>query len=188
MNKKLYQQISEYVPCNEREELDKQIMLEFIKNNGDVLTRDNKMAHMTTSAWIVNKDRTKVLMIYHNIYDSWAWVGGHADGDEDLLRVVKKEIEEETGVKNVKLLFDGIYGLNIVTVDNHIKRGKVVNSHLHFDIEYLFEADENELIRIKEDENSGVKWIDINEVENYSSEEKMKPIYRNLTNKLKDIK
>ena len=34
-------------------------------------------------------------MIYHNIYDSWAWVGGHADGDEDLVHVVKKEIEEQ---------------------------------------------------------------------------------------------
>ena len=188
MNEKLYQQIYDYKPINEREELDREVMLDYIKNNEDVLTRNNKIAHMTTSGWIVNKDRTKVLMIYHNIYDSWAWVGGHADGDEDLLHVVKKEIEEETGITNVKLLFDGIYGLNIITVDNHIKRGKVVNSHLHFDIEFLLEADENEVTRIKEDENSGVKWIDINEVEKYSSEEKMKPIYRNLTEKLKHIK
>ena len=95
---------------------------------------------MTTSGWVTNKDRNKILMIYHNIYDSWAWVGGHADGDEDLVHVVKKEIEEETGISNVKLLGDGIYGLNIVTVDNHIKRGKEVNSHLHFDIEYLFSS------------------------------------------------
>jgi len=143
---------------------------------------------MTTSAWIVNKNRNKVLMIYHNIYNSWAWVGGHADGDEDLLRVIKKEIEEETGIKSVKLLTDEIYGINIITVDNHIKRGSVVNCHLHFDIEYLFEADENQSIRIKKDENSGVKWIDINDVEKYTTEEKMKPIYRNLINKLKNIK
>ena len=115
-------------------------------------------------------------------------MGGHADGDEDLIHVVKKEIEEETGIKNVKLLLDNVYGLNVITVDNHIKRGKVVNSHLHFDIEFLFEADENEETRIKEDENSGVKWIPFNEVEIYSSEEKMKPIYRTLTEKLKAIK
>ena len=187
MNEKLYKQILEYIPYDEKESADKETMLEYIKNTEDVLTRNNKIVHMTTSAWIVNKERTKVLMIYHNIYDSWAWVGGHADGDDDLLHVVKKEIEEETGLSNVKLLLDGIYGLNIITVDNHIKRGNIVNSHLNFDIEYLFEADENDLIRINEDENSGVKWIDIDEVEKYSTEEKMKPIYKRLSEKLRSI-
>ena len=188
MNKRLYKEISEYVPFNDKEKNDKEVMLEFIKNNEDVLTRNNKIAHFTTSAWIVNEHKDKVLMIYHNIYDSWAWVGGHADGDEDLFHVVKKEIEEETGLTKIKPLQDKIYGLNIVTVDNHIKRGKEVNSHLHFDIEYVFEANEEDIVRIKEDENSGVKWIPINEVNNYSSEEKMKPIYAVLTEKLKKIK
>lgn len=187
MNKYLYEKISGYVPYDDKESEDKAVILDFIASNEDVLTRNNKIAHMTTSAWITNKDRTKLLMIYHNIYDSWAWVGGHADGDEDLLHVVKKEIEEETGLTNIKLLQDDIYGVNIVTVDNHMKRGKIVNSHLHFDVEYLFEADEDEVLRIKEDENSGVKWIDFNEVENYTTEEKMKPIYKRLTDKLRSL-
>lgn len=184
MNKKIYDQISNYVPYDEKEALDKEVMLNFISSNEDVLTRENKIAHMTASAWIVNKNRDKILMIYHNIYDSWAWVGGHADGDEDLLHVIKKEIEEETGIQSAKLLDDKIYGLNIVTVDDHIKRGKLVNSHLHMDVEYLFEADENEELTIKPDENSGVKWIPINEVTNYTSEEKMKAIYSKLNEKL----
>ena len=187
MNKRLYDEISAYQPYDEKESLDREVMLKFIEDNEDVLTRENKIAHFTTSAWITNKEKTKILMIYHNIYDSWAWVGGHADGDEDLFHVVKKEIEEETGVTNLIPLKEGIYGLNIVTVDNHIKRGKQVNSHLHFDIEYVFEASELEEIRIKEDENSGVKWIPIEEINNYSSEEKMKPMYTRLSNKLKEL-
>ena len=97
MNKRIYDEISKFEPFHAKEALDKEVMLEFIKNNDDVLVRDNKIAHMTTSGWVTNKDRNKILMIYHNIYDSWAWVGGHADGDEDLVHVVKKEIEEETG-------------------------------------------------------------------------------------------
>ena len=124
--------------------LDREVMLEFIKNNEDVLTRNNRIAHFTAFAWITNHDRNKILMIHHNIYNSWAWVGGHADGDDDFLYVAKKEIGEETGITNLKLLYDGIYGINIVTVDNHIRKGQFVNSHLHFDVEYLFEADENE--------------------------------------------
>jgi len=187
MNKRLYNEIKSYVPYDEKELIDKEVILEFIKNNEDVLTRNNKIAHFTTSAWIVNKERTKVLMIYHNIYNSWAWVGGHSDGDEDLLHVIKKEIEEETGLVNVKQLTNSIYGINIVTVDSHIKRGKVVNSHLHFDVEYLFEADDTEKVRIKEDENSGVKWVDIDKVLGYTREEKMKPIYRKLIDKLNNL-
>lgn len=185
MNKRLYNEIKEYKPFDEKEKCDKEVMLDFIKNNHHVLKRENKIGHFTTSAWIVNKEKNKVLMIYHNIYKSWAWVGGHADGIEDLLKVIKREIYEETGIKNVKLLSKGIYGLNIVTVDNHIKRGNIVNSHLHFDVEFLFEVDENLPLHIKEDENSGVKWINIDEVNNYTTEEKMKPIYQRLTEKLK---
>lgn len=185
--KELYNQINSYEPLTEKEKNDKDVIMEFMKNNDNCLLRDNKIAHFTTSAWIVNKKRDKVLMIFHNIYNSWAWVGGHADGDSNLLHVVKKEIEEETGITNLKQLYDGIYGLNIVTVESHIKRGNQVNAHLHFDIEYLFEADENDKLRIKEDENSNVGWIPIHEVNKYTTEEKMKPIYDYLISKLKKI-
>ena len=187
MNKKMFNLINNYIPYDEKEKLDKEVMLEFIKNNTDVLTRNNKIAHFTSSAWITNHDRTKILMIHHNIYNSWAWVGGHADGDDDLLYVAQKEIGEETGVTNLKLLSDNIFGINIITVDNHIRRGEHVNSHLHFDVEYVFEADDSDEIRIQEDENSGVMWVDIDKVCEYSTEEKMKPIYKKLNQKLRKL-
>ena len=182
----LKEQIEKYSPYNEQEINDKEMMLKYIDTFEDVLTRDNKMCHFTASNWIVNKERTKVLMIYHNIYKSWAWTGGHADGDEDLLHVALKEANEETGLNNLKLLSNGIFGIQILTVDSHIKRGKFVPSHLHLDCCFLFETDENEVIRIKEDENSGVEWIDIDKAEEITNEEKMKPIYKKLNNKIKD--
>ena len=185
---KLKEQIEKYIPYNEQEASDKELMLEYIDKFEDVLTRKNKMCHFTASNWIVNKDRTKVLVIYHNIYKSWAWTGGHADGDSDLLHVAIKEAEEETGLNNLKLLSDGIYGLQILTVDSHIKRGKFVSSHLHLDCCFLLEANEEEKLRIKEDENSGVKWVEIDKVTKLTNEEKMKPIYIKLNSKLKTIK
>lgn len=185
---KLKEQIEKYIPDNEQEASDKELMLEYIDKFEDVLSRTNKMCHFTATNWIVNKDRTKVLMIYHNIYKSWSWTGGHADGDSDLFRVALKEAKEETGLNNLKLLSDGIYGLQILTVDSHIKRGKFVSSHLHLDCCFLFEANEEDEIKIKEDENSGVKWIEIDEVTKVTNEEKMKPIYTKLNSKLKNIK
>ena len=180
----LKEQIENYIPYNEQEKADKEMMLKYIDTFEDVLTRENKMCHFTSSNWIVNKDRTKVLMIYHNIYNSWAWTGGHADGDSDLAHVALKEAEEETSLKNLKLLSNGIFSIQILTVDSHIKRGKFVPSHLHLDCCFLLEADENEVTKIKADENSGVEWIDINKAIEITNEEKMKPIYQKLNEKV----
>lgn len=154
----LYDDIKRYNPVNEQEERDKEIMLKYIENNPDYLDRTNMIGHFTTSIWTVNKDRTKTLMAYHNIYDSWAWIGGHADGIEDLAAVALRELEEETGVKNAKLVSNDIYSLEILTVDGHVKRGKYVPSHLHLNVTYLAEADENEALKVNEEENQAVKW------------------------------
>ena len=180
----LQEQIKNFIPFNEQERIDKEMMLEYINTFKDVLTRENKMCHFTASSWIVNKERTKVLMIYHNIYQSWAWTGGHADGDGNLLHVALKEAQEETGLNHLKVLKQEIYSLEILTVDSHIKRGNFVPSHLHLDCCYLLEADENEQLKVKEDENSGVKWIDINKVIEITNEPKMIPIYQKLNDKL----
>ncbi len=182
----LRENIEKYIPYNEQEKKDKELMLKYIDLSKDVLTRENEAFHFSASNWIVNKEKTKVLMIYHNIYNSWAWTGGHADGDEDLLRVALKEAEEETGLKEIKLLSDGIFSLEILPVASHVKRGKYVASHLHLDCCYLFEADENASIRIKEDENKAIKWVDIDDVANIVSEPWMVPIYTKLNEKLRN--
>ncbi len=181
----LREQIENYKPYNEQEENDKELMLKYINTFEDVLTRENKMCHFTASNWVINKERTKVLMIYHNIYKSWAWTGGHADGDSDLLHVALKEVNEETGLKNLKVLCDSFFGIQILTVDSHMKRGKFVPSHLHLDCCFLLEADEKEPLRIKADENSGVKWIDIDKIDSVTNEDKMKPIYKKLNEKIR---
>ena len=185
----LREKIEKYVPYNEQEEKDKNTILKYMDAFEDTLTRNNEFGHFTASAWVVNKERTKVLMIYHNIYKSWAWTGGHADGESDLLSVAVREVKEETGVENVKVLDDDIFSLEIVCVNGHIKRGKYVSSHVHLNVTYLLEVDENETLRIKEDENSGVKWVPIDEVEVTSNERWVKEkVYRKLNEKLKEKK
>ena len=100
----LVKDIENYIPVNEQEENDKKVMLDYMQKNSDYLTRENEVAHFTTSIWTVNKERTKTLMVYHNIYDSWSWIGGHADGEEDLASVALRELNEETGVENASLV------------------------------------------------------------------------------------
>lgn len=184
----LKEQIEKYKPYNEQEEKDKETILKYINTFDDVLTRNNEFGHFTASSWVVNKERTKVLMIYHNIYKSWAWTGGHADGESNLLNVAIRELKEETGVKNVKVLKDDIFSLEMIYVNGHIKRGKYVSSHVHLNLTYLLEVDENETLKVKEDENSGVKWIDIEDIEKVCNEKWIiENVYNKLNAKLKKV-
>ena len=108
-SQELTEQIKNYIPFNEQEERDKILILQWLEKNENAFSRENTVAHMTASAWVVNKDRTKVLMVYHNIYNSWSWLGGHADGETDLLKVAVREVKEEAGIKNVHPVSEEIF-------------------------------------------------------------------------------
>ena len=167
---KLRKEIETYLPFNEQEEQDQRQFLRLLEHMPDLLTRENDVAHITVSAWIVNPSRTKVLMAYHNIYQSWAWLGGHADGNPDVRQVIRKEIEEESGLTDIRFLTDDIFSLESLTVDGHEKRGTYISSHLHLNLTFLLEADEHLPLRIKPDENSQIGWINISEIAEKSTE------------------
>ena len=99
-----------------------------------------------------------------------------------------KEAKEETGLKDVRPLSDKIFSLEVLGVDGHIKRGKYIWSHIHLNVTYLLCADETELTHIKADENSAVKWFDLEEAVKVSNEPYMKKIYSKLNKKLEDLK
>ena len=188
MKENLIRQIENYPPSNEQEEKDKALILGWISNNENAFSRENTVAHITASAWVVNKDRSKVLMVYHNIYNSWSWLGGHADGETDLLSVAIREVKEEAGIAHVWPVSENIFSLESLTVDGHVKKGKYISSHLHLNITYLLEADSEEDVRIKADENSGVAWFTPEEALQKSTEPWfVERVYGKLIEKVKRI-
>ena len=181
----LRQQIEAFRPGNEQEETDRQALLRWLDSGVDIYSRSCDAGHLTASAWVVSPDRQQMLMIYHNIYQSWAWMGGHADGMEDLRAVAEKEVREECGLEELTALSDGIFSLEVLTVDGHEKRGHYVSSHLHLNVTYLFEADPSAPVFIKPDENSGVAWIPTGEVAAKVTEPWMTArIYRKLIDRV----
>lgn len=154
------ERLEQYRPYNEQERKDKDVILQCMNLYENVFYRDNLIVHFTSSSWIMNPCRTKVIMVHHNIMDRWVWPGGHADGNENLLQVAVKEAKEETGLKNLKVVSDDIFSIDVLPVASHVKHGMYVNSHLHLNVSYLFEASESEKLEIKVDENSAVKWIE----------------------------
>ena len=178
--RKIIEEIEAFVPLCEQEEKDKDMMLHFLRTNPDACLRTNTMAHMTASSWVISPDRRHVVMVYHNIYNSWSWTGGHADGEEDLLAVAVREAQEETGLSKLQPVKDGIVSLECLTVDGHEKRGAYVPSHLHLNVTYLLRA-ADEALQEKPDENSGVGWFTPEEALKASTEPWMvERVYRKL--------
>jgi 8-oxo-dGTP pyrophosphatase MutT (NUDIX family) len=112
-------------------------------------------------------------------------LGGHADGDTDLLNVALKEVREESGLKNIQPISEDIFSLETLTVDGHDKRGGYVPSHLHLNITYLIEACESDLLEIKLDENSDISWFKLEDAIKASTEPWFRErIYKKLNEKL----
>lgn len=179
----LKSQVIAYQPFNEQEVMDKDFFLRFMETFDDVLTRNNIFGHFTASAFVVNEEKTKMLVLYHNIYDGWIYPGGHADGEEDLLKVAVREVYEETGLK-VKVLDENFYAIQTLPVVGHIKRGKYVSSHVCLDVVFLFEAKETDKLIIKEDENQGIKWVLFKDAFDDSMVDYIRPIHKKLVKKL----
>jgi len=182
-------EIINYIPINEIEEADKELILDLYKKYGnDILSRKTKIAHITVSAWITNESLDKVLMNYHNIFKNWGWLGGHADMMDNLLAVCKKEIYEESGLQNIKPLYNHIISLEALPVIMHKKNNKVISSHIHLNVTYLFMASEKDKLIINKNEGSGLKWVNIDDAPKITNEEQMKPIYIKLNNRIKEYK
>ena len=181
----LEEELKRYQPWNEQEERDRAELLRRLRGGEGLYTRDNAAGHLTASAWVVSPDRRQVLMAYHNIYGSWSWLGGHADGDRDLLAAAVREVREESGLTAVRPVTPSIYSVEILTVDGHEKRGVYVSSHLHLNVTYLLEADPADPVRCKPDENSRVGWFGLEEAVAASSEPWFRErVYQKLNEKL----
>lgn len=232
----LYQDIASYHPFNEQEAADRHVMLRALKTNRFCFDRKSQ-AHFTCSAWVVNPEKTQTIMVFHNIYNSWSWIGGHADGCSDLAAVALRELREETGVEHARIVSpwecvdspsrrpnadkkakastneisnemvsankipnevvnasapsptSPLFSLEVLTVDGHEKNNRYISSHLHLNVTYLVEVNPSEALRIKPDENSGVKWVSLDQVLNMSDEPWIRErIYAKLLAKLNLLK
>ncbi len=173
--------IAAYLPQSEAEAAEKEIILDYIRRYPDtILLRENRAAHMTASGFILSADGKWVLMAHHNIYRVWAWTGGHADGEGDLLKVALKEAEEETGARGIRPLSAAIASVEILPVWGHVKRGEYVPSHLHLNVSYLLTADREGPLKPREGENTAVDWLPVEGLLEKTNEWQMDPIYTKL--------
>ncbi len=133
--------------------------------------------HATASAFVMNRDLTKVLFAYHKIYDSYAWLGGHADGETDLLAVALREAKEESSLAEVLPYSHIPVSVRLLPVRSHVKRGEQVPEHFHLDVCFCLIAEESSKIAPKTDENTSVAWLNAEKLSDYVKEKNMLPVY-----------
>ena len=185
---KIIEEIINYLPVNEQETQDKKLILDYYSKYKDTsFERECLTAHFSASCWIVDNTMEYVLLNYHNLYKNWGWLGGHADGDINLLNVAIKEAKEESGLINIKPYSNNFISLEVLPVIPHIKHNKFVSSHLHLNVTYLFTASMDDELHIKPDENSGLQWVKLDDAVVITNEECMKPIYAKLNNYVRKI-
>lgn len=155
----LIKQLSQYPSFNEEEEDYRRRMLGLLQAEKDCFHRHFPHGHFTGSAFIINIDCRKVLLLHHRKLDKWLQPGGHADGDENIARVAEREAWEETGLQNIRLLQPAIFDLDIHTIPAR----KNEPEHLHYDIRFLFIADSSEPLLLN-NESKALAWLPLDEV------------------------
>ncbi|MCU0104627.1 NUDIX domain-containing protein [Acholeplasma vituli] len=171
---------TEYQPKSDLEVADLAYILDAIKHYGEALFMRHPAMHFSSSAMIFNPSMTKTLLIYHKLYDSWGWTGGHMDGDTDFLKVAIKEAKEETGLDSITCLNSNPISIEVLPVWFHYKHGKPISSHLHLNASYILIADDQLPLKQNVEETNGVKWVNIDEITQYVSEPEMMPIYQKI--------
>ena len=138
----------------------------FVETNTDVFNREHLPAHITGSAWVVSPDFTQALILHHVKQDQWFQPGGHADGDNDVLRVALRETSEETGLDpgQIQLLSDDVFDVDIHT----IPASRHDTWHEHIDLRFLVQID-NQLPVPGNDESHEVLWVDLRYVSAYNN-------------------
>lgn len=180
--------IETYPAATPQEIGDKACILDYARSfPHTILTRENRIAHLTSSGFILNPSLTCALMVHHNIYKTWCWTGGHADGDGDLLAVALREAEEETGALGITPLSEEILSLDILPVWGHFRRGEYVSAHLHLSAAYVLIAPEDAVLHVCPDENSGVRWVPVDKLSDYANEPDLVVVYNKLIERARQL-
>lgn len=149
--------LEEYNPVYPEEKVYKEQMLTFMQHHPDCFERSLEIGHFTASSWLVNNDNSKALLTLHAKLNKWLQLGGHADGDHDLLAVSIKEAQEESGILNIVPISDKIFDISIHLIPAISKE----KAHYHYDVRFLLQAVSDEPF-IKNHESNELRWISKN--------------------------
>ncbi|MDY3118321.1 MAG: NUDIX domain-containing protein [Peptoniphilus sp.] len=172
--------IKDYAPKNDQEAEDRSHLLRL--DPALIATDRAAPYHYTTSSMVMDFDTDKLLMVYHPIYKSFSWPGGHVEEGEELFYSALRELYEETGILYVKPLAKAPLAMELMSVKAHVRKGEAVDSHFHINFCYGFIGHEDDTLL---DVNENRLWVPVRELDTFVSEDHMLPIYKDLIGRMK---
>ena len=146
--------LENYYPNDPDEKMSKQKMLQFLETYTDCFERSCIPGHFTGSSWLLNKDGSQVLLLLHKKFNVWLQPGGHCDGDSDMLRVAIKEAKEESGIMDIKPVFESIFDIDVHFVSAYGNDP----AHYHYDVRFLLQVQSTETL-ICSSESHDLGWF-----------------------------
>ncbi len=138
----------------EEEQPYKKQIIHFIEENSLCFERSLEIGHITASGWLVNHDNSQVLLMHHAKLDMWVQLGGHCDGNSNVLEVAIKEAQEESGILAIEPISNQIFDIDVHLVPTH----KNIPAHYHYDIRFLLRVTENVSIQ-QNHESKALAWF-----------------------------
>ena len=141
---------------------------DFVTNNPDCFERTLLTGHVTGSAWVVNEAGTHVLLTHHKKLNEWFQLGGHADGESDILKAAMIEVAEESGLEAFEPISEAIFDIDIHAIP---ARGEEPE-HYHYDVRFAVRATGSDEYIVSE-ESHDLSWVAIADIEEYTQEKSM---------------
>ncbi len=141
------------------------MMLDFVQHNPDAFLRSSTMGHFTASAWILNQTLDKALLMHHRKLNKWLQLGGHCDGDDNLIRVAHKEAQEESGIDQINMVSDTIFDIDIHLIPARTHEPM----HYHYDVRFLFQTLDSIPLIINH-ESRGLAWVKFDDIHTLTEE------------------
>lgn len=145
--------LKDFVPYDHKEQIDKQCMISFVEQHVDCFERSLLVGHITGSAWVVSPDNSKALLTHHKKLNTWLQLGGHCDGNSNVLQVALREVQEESGIEHINPLSESIFDIDIHPIP---ARGNEPE-HYHYDVRFIIQA--NTEAYIVSPESHDLAWI-----------------------------
>jgi 8-oxo-dGTP pyrophosphatase MutT (NUDIX family) len=164
----LLQKLADYQTTHSNESETARRLMDFVKENTDCFERSLAIGHVTGSAWVVNQAGTHVLLTHHRKLDKWLQLGGHVDGNPDVLEAALREAVEESGLNDLIIVSSDIFDIDI----HLIPERKSEAAHHHHDVRFIFQTTGSEDY-IVSDESHDLAWVEIQRLEDYTDETSM---------------
>jgi 8-oxo-dGTP pyrophosphatase MutT (NUDIX family) len=176
----LSRQLKNHLPADEHERAMTRRLHHFLQSahNQNPFARDlagapPEIGHVTGSAWIVNREYSQTVLLFHKKLGKWVQPGGHCDGEADVLNVAMREAAEETGVQSTPSLSGNIFDIDVHEIPEYWN----TPAHLHFDVRFLLIADDTQ-IPVCSDESKEVRWVSLEDALQLSGEESVARMVR----------